>query len=388
MAFAAGHTNLRIGFVPLIDAAPLVVAKELGFFHDEGLSVTLDRQVGWANVRDKLTAGALDASHALLGMPLASQLGRDWFREPLVSVMALSSGGNAITVGRTLAGVGVNSAATLARHLKDKHRDSRQLLVFAHVFGCSMHHYLLREWLSSAGLDPDRDVRLCVIPPAQMPLHLHRQHLDGFCVGEPWNTFAARKGYGQIVLPTTDILPAHPEKVLAVSRPWLERHAAVVTPLVRALIRACDYCAGPANFPKLAELLTDERYVDAPADVVMASLTLDRTVGLGTKGAAARAIRPTDWQMRSFASSGTFPSRMHVVWLLDQMIRWGHADVTTDARAVADACVETRFYRAAASSLGIACPDDDYPPMPMRGGQWYRAKHLLNEIELVDATGV
>ena len=377
--FAHRH-NLRVGFVPLIDAAPLVVARELGYFADEGLNVTLDRQVGWANVRDKLTAGALDASHALLGMPLASQLGRDWFNEPLVGVMTLASGGNAITVGRELAAAGVNSAATLARYVRDPHRDPDRPLVFAHVFGCSMHHYLLREWLSAAGVDPDRDVRLCVIPPAQMPIHLHRHHLDGFCVGEPWNTLAARKGYGQVVLPTADIVPAHPEKVLAVSRPWLERSGHLVVPLVRALLRACDHCARPANFPRLAELLSDERYVAAPVDVVMESLTLDRTLGLTSGGAAARAIRPADWQMRSFDAADTFPSRTHVVWLLDQMIRWGHADPMTDARGVAAACVDTRHYREAAASMHVACPDDDYPPMPLRGGQWYRPGHLLDEL--------
>jgi hypothetical protein len=184
------------------------------------------------------------------------------------------------------------------------------------------------------------------------------------------------------VLPTTDIVPAHPEKVLAVTRPWLDRNADLAVPLIRAVLRACDYCGRAANYPRLAEVLSDERYVAAPADAVTASLTLDRTLGLTSGGGAARAARPADWRMRSFDAAGSFPSRTHVVWLLDQMIRWGHADPLTDARAAAEACVETRYFREAAAALNVPCPDDDYPPMPLRGGHWYRPRHLLDH-ELV-----
>jgi ABC-type nitrate/sulfonate/bicarbonate transport system substrate-binding protein len=198
---------LRLGFVPLIDAAPLIAAAELGFFADEGLSVSLERQIGWANVRDKLAFGHLDASHALLGLPLASVLRSEG--EELISVMALSSGGNAITLSRELTAAGVNSTATLARYVADPHRQRQ--LVFAHVFPSSMHHYLLRDWLDSAGIHPDLDLRLCIIPPRQMTQHMESGHLDGLVVGEPWNTLAERLGCGRIVSPTTDILPAHPD---------------------------------------------------------------------------------------------------------------------------------------------------------------------------------
>src|SRR6185295_16378695 len=237
--------NLRLGFLPLIDAAPIIAAKAQGFFDDEGLKVTLHRQVGWANIRDKLSFGHIDAAHALLGMPLVSHLGRDSFTEPLVSVMGLGCGGNAVTVRKELFDAGVKSAADLGDVMKAFPGLGR--LMVGHVFGSSMHHYLLREWLASGGLDPDRDVKLCVIPPPQMTEHMRGGYLDLFCVGEPWNTAAAQEGVGMTLLATTDILPRHPEKVLAVSKRFADQvggyAGATVTGLVRAVLRGCLWCA-------------------------------------------------------------------------------------------------------------------------------------------------
>ena len=392
---------VRIGFVPLIDAAPLVVAQELGLFDRHGVRVVLERQIGWANVRDKLTYGHLDAGHALLGMPLASALGADWAGEPLVSVMELGRGGNAITLSRALVDRGVRSAATLARWLHDRGQTRDALAkvgradgadggdgkpVFAHVFGCSTHHYLLREWLSAAGIDPDLDVRLCVVPPPQMAGHMHHGHLDGFCVGDPWNTLAERHGYGVVVTPTTDIVPNHPEKVLAVTRRWAADHGPAVVAIVKALLQACGWCDDPANHPRLAEMLSADRYVGLPAADLAASLRVDRTVGTKAGGVNLKQSspeitdwrtadwRPADWRMRSFATAGTYPSATHAAWLAEQMIRWGHAPSDVDVVAAARRCTDGRFYREAAAGIGIACPDDAFPPMPLRHGAAYDAR--------------
>jgi nitrate/nitrite transport system substrate-binding protein len=352
-----------VGFVPLIDAAALIVAHELGYFADEGLAVELERQLGWGNVRDKLTFGVLDASHALVGMPLFSQLGRDWFAEPLVSVMSLGSGGDAITISRRLADAGVTSANTLAQFLQ---RDPRnEALIFAHVFKCSMHHYLLREWLSAAGIDPDSDVRLRIFPPNQMNVHMDNGYLDGFCVGEPWNTLAERTGAGRIVAITTDIMPSHPDKSLVVSRRWSADHAALMPPLIRAVLRACAFCNDERNNPKLIELLARPEYLDASADVIAASLGLEKTYAARQSG---KVMRPREWSMRSFAPHTTFPSATHSLWLLRQMKRWQQLPGEVDEHAVAASCVDSVAYRSAAAALNIGCPDDDFPPLPLRRG--------------------
>jgi ABC-type nitrate/sulfonate/bicarbonate transport system substrate-binding protein len=349
------RSRLRIGFVDLIDAAPLIVASRHGFFADEGLNVELERQLGWGNIRDRLTFGQLDAAHALLGMPLFSQLHRDWLVEPLVAVMNLGAGGDAITISARLASSGVRSATTLGQYIQ---RDPRnEALCFGHVFGCSMHHYLLREWLASGGIHPDVDVRLRVLPPNQMAGQMQRGRLDGFCVGEPWNTVTELNGAGQIITVTTDILPNHPEKVLAVSRRWHGKNRAQLVPLIRALIRACAICDDPRQHDALADLLARPEYLNTPEEILRQSLNSERS-----------GIRTSDWRVRSFSTSTTFPSKTHSAWLASQMIRWGHLPRQTDIMNLADRCVESAAYRTAAESLGIACPANDFPPMPLHHG--------------------
>ena len=368
-------STIRVGFVPLIDAAPLIVAEHLGYFAAEGLHISLERQIGWANVRDKLAYGHLDASHALLGLPLESGLSADSaphvHGEEVVAVMSLSEGGNAITLSRELADAGVNSAATLSKWVHDSHNERTP--VFGHVFASSMHHYLLREWLDSAGVHPDLDTQLRVIPPPQMVQHLADGNLDGFCVGEPWNTLAERDGVGRIVALTSDIVPAHPEKVLATNRRWATNHAAALTSLIRAALRACAWCNDPANVRELAEVLAQPQYIGVDAEPLRRSLCLDRTFGV-CNARAPLSHRPPDWKMRSFATADTFPSRTHMAWLLEQMIRWGHAPSDTDVPATADRSTDSSAYRAAAGSLGIACPGDEYPAMALRGGRFFEVQ--------------
>lgn len=349
---------LRIGFIDLIDAAPLIVALELGLFAEEGLNVLLERQLGWGNIRDKLTFGQLDAAHALLGMPLFSQLHRDWFIEPLVAVMNLGSAGNAITLSNRLTSAGVRSAATLCEYIRNDPRG--EVLSFGHVFSCSMHHYLLRDWLASGGIDPDHDVRLRVFPPNQMTGLIARGQLDGFCVGEPWNTLAARSGGGKIVAFTSDIIPNHPEKVLAVSRRWMQANFALLEPMIRAILRACEFCDDPQNAPALIALLAQPQYLSTSEEIVRESLTMDSSMSVR----GGRDGKP----IRGFAA--TFPSKTHPAWMAQQMRRWHHLPDSADIALLSSLCADAAAYRIAAGSMGIDCPRTDYPPMPMRAGDY------------------
>ena len=308
-------------------------------------------------------------------MPLASHLGDDRFADPLVSVMSLGSGGNGITLSRRLVESGVNSASALAQRIKMgiklgsklgmKSSSANRKLVLGHVFNCSMHHYLLREWLAGAGIDPDRDVQLQVVPPPLMADHLRHGHLDGFCAGEPWNTMAVAGGYGEIVATTTDVMPSHPEKVLALSLRWAHEHPDAVAGLVRAALRGCIYCNDPGNLKSLLPMLTNPGYLQVPVDVMKASLAGDRNFGLGVRSVHQR---PKDWQLRSFAPDKMFPSRTHAAWLGSQMVRWKHASADTDWSAISRQCTDGSWFRTAAASLSIECPASDSPPMQLRNG--------------------
>ena len=358
--------RVRIGFVPLTDAAPLVVAAERGFFAEEGLRVELHRQIGWGNVRDKLTFGQLDAAHALVGMPLWSVLRRDRFAEPLVAVMNLGVGADAITFGRRLSDAGVATAAGLAEWVGGGARSGgADVPVLAHVFDSSAHHYLLRAWLAAGGVDPDRDVRLCVMPPAQVARQLEKGYLDGFCCGEPYNTLSDAGRFGRLVAVTADVVPGHPDKVLAVTRRWAESHAGLLPRLCRAVLRGLRFCDDDRNLGAVAEVLARPEYLALPAEAIHRSLTLLRTfVGPGS----GRATVPVESRGRPFDPAVAFPSVTHHAWYAGQMARWGHLEAGADVPALAAACVSADAYRRAADDLGVACPAGDAPPMRLRTG--------------------
>jgi ABC-type nitrate/sulfonate/bicarbonate transport system substrate-binding protein len=376
-----GH-RVRLGYVALIDAAPIILAFELGYFADEGLDVVLCREIGWANVRDKLAFNHLDASHALIGHVIRSALVHGCAGVPIRAVMSLGTGGDAITLSQRVAYAGVNSAALLKQYILQS-RDAAKL-VFAHVSEASVHQYLLREWLWQGEVDPDKDVQLCVLPPSQMAEHMADRQIDGFCAGEPWNSLAQAQGSGQVVALTSDIVPGHPDKVLAVNQIWAAQKLEVVEALIRAIIRGAQFCADAGNWPVVAEMLSDSRYLGIGRETILASLLMDRTFAGGKSIDRAR-----DWQMRSFDS--TFPSRTHAAWMLMQMIRWDHAMASMDVWEAAKTCMETAMYRAAAEKLGVACPETDAPPMRLHNGEIFaldgQRRERLNHHELEPLAG-
>ncbi|MDB5451811.1 MAG: thiamine biosynthesis protein, partial [Caulobacteraceae bacterium] len=208
--------DLRLGFIPLNDAAPLIVAKERGFFEGEGLRVDLSREASWANIRDKVAAGILDGGHMLAPMTLAASMGVGGERTPMTVPLSLNLNGSAVTVSTALAaamraidpqGMAAHprTAAPLARLIAARHAFGERPLIFAVVFPYSMHAYELRYWLAAAGIDPDRDLRLVVAPPQRMAERLAAGEIDGFCVTAPWNALSVSQGVGEIVVYASDI---------------------------------------------------------------------------------------------------------------------------------------------------------------------------------------
>jgi ABC-type nitrate/sulfonate/bicarbonate transport system substrate-binding protein len=299
---------LRLGFVPLIDAAPLIAASALGFFSDESLAVSLEKQIGWGNVRDRLTYGELDASHGPIGMAPASLVPLESYDHPLGIMMGLSAGGNAITVAKHLAELGTSENAPAIW----RQRLGRPLRM-AYVASVGTHHFALLDLLKTAGLTLGHDAELFIMPPAQMPSLLERGVIDGFCAGEPWNTLAHVNRSGSIYRSTTQWAPNHPEKVLLVSRRWHGKTAGAAVSLVRAVLRGCDFCEDETNHARLAELLARPEYLDLDESVIALSLAIQRWLEPGSR-------RPP---FRSFARPITVPRAEHVEWIVSQMTRWG-----------------------------------------------------------------
>ena len=254
---------LRLGFVPLTDCAPLVMAKELGLFKKYGLDVVLSRELGWATIRDKVIHRELDAAHAIAAMPVAATLGLNSIPCDCVTALILNVNGNAITLSDELWEHGVRDGATLRQEVV--RRRGEKMFTFGVVYPFSSHNFLLRSWLQSAGLHPDHDVRIAVVPPPQMVANLKAGHLDGFCVGEPWNSVAVQARVGWCVAASAELDPGHPEKVLMVRREFAETRAAEHVALVAALLEACEFCDAPQNCNEVAATLARPEYVNVPA---------------------------------------------------------------------------------------------------------------------------
>ncbi|MCB1959779.1 MAG: ABC transporter substrate-binding protein [Rhodocyclaceae bacterium] len=358
--------HLTLGFLPLIDCAPLAVALEEGFFKGAGLNVTLSRESSWNNVQDKVSLGLLDGAQMLAATPLVTAL--DTSLTPLVTAMSLGRNGNAITVSHEVHArlnlspeqpVDPRTAVLALRAEVDRRRRERlRHLIFAIVAPHSSHNYLLRYWLACGGIDPDRDIKLVVVPPPQMVNYLGVGMIDGFCVGEPWNTVARDDGFGVPLLASWQIWNNHPEKVLGVTRAWADAHPNTHRTLVKALLDACWWLDKPDNRSRASEILSHGRYVNIAPDVIERSLA-SSDAGNGTLA------------MHQCFHSGAanFPWHSHAAWLLAQMVRWGQARLPNNVPRLCAATYRTDIYRSAVG-FGDACPGEDWKAEGAHADAW------------------
>lgn len=353
-----------VGFMPLLDCAALVAAAEAGFAAAEGLDLRLVRETSWANIRDRLIVGQIDAAHMLGPMVLASSLGIGHLRVPLLAPVALGQGGNAITVSGALAEAMRDSGApagfdpqaqgaALARMVRTRAACGAPPLVFAMVYPFSCHNYQLRYWLAASGIDPDVDVRLVVIPPPLLVDAIHEGQIDGFCVGEPWSSVAVAAGVGEIVTTGAAIWPRSPEKVLAMRRDWASQDEQRVAALVRAVVRASLWCDEPGNRGELARLLSGPRYVGVPAELLESALH-----GRLPQRRGAPPLPLPDF-IGFAAHHGNFPYASHAEWYYRQMLRWGQTGADDGADTLWRNCFAPAVYRAAVAGLRVPLPDSD-----------------------------
>lgn len=352
--------EVRIGFIPLSDVAPLAVAAALGFAEQEGLKLSLLRETSWATLRDRMAVGVIDAAHMLAPMPIAANLGLGPLPMSLIVPMALGFGGNTVTVSNAvwddLVRLGApadldagGTAAAMSRLVAERRASGATRPVLGIVHHYSAHHYELAYWLASAGVVPGRDVELVVVPPSLMAAALEAGQLDGFCAGEPWGSVAVAQGVGQIVTTKAHIWRSSPEKVLAVRKDWAEQDEERLARLLRAVFNAAVWCDDPANRDQLVELLAGDDLLGQPAAVVRPGIARELDLGQGRKASVAGFL--------TFAErAATFPWLSHALWLYTQMVRWRQVGYSETAAAIAGATYRPDLYRAALAPLGVAVP--------------------------------
>ena len=358
-------TDLKLGFIPLTDCCVLAVASEMGLFKKYGLKVELSREASWANIRDKVCVGALDGAHMLAGIPIATTLGLGFTKKPMLTAFSMDLNGNAVTVSNDLyerllaidhkiASDPKRSAKALKQVLDEDKSSGKPPLTFAMVYPFSNHNYEIRYWMASAGIDPDHDVRLMVIPPQYMVDNLKAGHIDGFCVGEPWNSCAVKESVGKILITGYEIWNNSPEKVFGVTHEWADKYPGTHLALLMALLESAAWIDKPENRNAVADILADEKYIGISQDVINMSMAGNFQY---TANGAPVSVPDFNVFHRYLAN---FPWCSHASWIIAQMYRWGQLEEYIDIRKTVEAVYRPDIYRQAADQLGLKHPSSNY----------------------------
>lgn len=360
----ADSRRVRIAFLPLTDAAPLIVGLEKGFFRDSGLEASLHRVASWTAARDALVSGEVQASHLLFGMPIANAVGRLGNHSlPMVMPWILSRNGQAITLHKRYEGRVEDDARPLVPDIVER-RDRGRPWTFAMTLNCGTHALWLRYWLGAAGVHPDRDVALFTVPPPQMVGNLRGGNLDGFCVGEPWNARALAEGLGFTAVTSQQIWPDHPEKVCAFTEEYAEKRPETVRAVLRALYLASDWLAHPGHLEEAADILAAPAYLDCPVDLILPRL-------LGTYDCGNGRRVENDAHAVSFGPrrDANLVQPKHVLWWLAQLRRWNMTPGKPEYAGVTHRVLRHDLYDATLRDLGVSPGVADLEPMPLFDGK-------------------
>lgn len=370
-------TALKLGFVPLTDCCVLAIAKEKGFFVEQGLNnVELSKEASWANIRDKVSVGALDGAQMLSGMPIATTLGLGFTQKDMVTAFGMDLNGNAITVSNKLyeqlieidpsiTSKAAHTALALKKLIERNKSELKPKLTFAMVYPYSNHNYELRYWMASAGINPEHDVVIRAIPPQYMVNNLEEQQIDAFCVGEPWNSRAVGKGVGKIIISGYEIWNNSPEKVFAVTREWAEKNPNTHVAVIKALLQAAMWADKVENREEVANILANENYIGISADIIKCSL-----IGLFPEQYAENGIKSIPDFNVFYRYLANYPWCSDAAWVISQMYRWGQLNKPLNIKQLAETVYRPDIFREAANQLGITCPTINYKSEGEHADAW------------------
>ena len=352
---------IKLGFIPLTDCSPIVMAKELGLFKKYGVEVIVTKESSWANVRDKILTGELDGAHCLYSMPFSvyTGVGGKAGSEMKIAMM-LNNNGQAITLSNDFCGkVGFKDMAKAGPVVAAKLKAEKEV-TFAMTFPGGTHDLWLRNWLALANIN-QKTSKIITIPPPQMVANMKVGNMDGFCVGEPWGGVAAMQKIGFTQIATQDIWKDHPEKALVVNKDFSAKRKADLVKVMKAIMEACIWLDVPANRKKTADIIGKAPYVNANNDVIEDRLNGEYNLGcnLGKK------IYKGDQMAFHKGGAVNFPRKSHAIWAMAQFVRFGYLKEAPDYKAIADKLILTDLYKQVAASMKIKVPADDMKPFSL-----------------------
>jgi nitrate/nitrite transport system substrate-binding protein len=397
--------NITVGYVPVNDCAPFAIAYQKGFFHKYGLNVNLSREASWANSRDGIIFGRLDASPVVSGAVTNARIGAEGARKaPLCAAMTIHRHGNAMTMNKAMWDYGLRPWHEYGGNLDEFGRDFRgyfdalppEQRIWAVVLSSAIYEYFARYLSAAAGVDPIQEFRIIIIPPPQMVNNIRIGAMQAYMVAEPWNTRAitGNEGVGFTFAQGHEIWHGHPDRLLGVMESFINENPKTYRSLVKAMIEACQYCSDPANRAEVAQLITDPSYTGAkPKKGAIDKFTRPGLVGDYNYGGFDNQERiisnpyttvfydlPPDLSQIS-GNHSTFLWQSQSLWLMTQAARWGQIkEIPKDAEEKAHKAWRTDLYREIANEMGIECPKEDYKVEP---AEFFIDKKAFNPSDLV-----
>lgn len=374
-AFAASTgpevTGIKLGFIALTDAAPLIIAKEKGFFKKHGMAdVEVLKQASWGATRDNLVLGGeangIDGAHILTPMPYLMETGKVTQNNvpvPMSIVARLNLDSQGISVGKEYAETGVQLDASRLKDAFATKKAAGNEIKVAMTFPGGTHDLWIRYWLAAGGIDPDKDVSTIVVPPPQMVANMKVGNMDAFCVGEPWNEQLVNQGIGFTACTTGELWKGHPEKALALRSAWIEENPTATKALMMAIMEAQIWADNMDNKEEMSAILGKRQWFNVPPKDVAGRLKGTINYGNG------RLVENTGLEMKFWKDHASYPFKSHDAWFLTENIRWGKFAPDTDIKTLVDKVNREDIWRAAAADLGIAAAD--IPASSSRGPETF-----------------
>jgi nitrate/nitrite transport system substrate-binding protein len=353
--------NMKFGMIALTDCSPIVIAHEKGMFKKYGINSVVAKGANWAAIRDSLSSGDIQATHMLVGMPIASTMGLLGSpKKPMIIPWLLNRNGQSITLKSELKGK-VKDDPKALKPFVDAAKAKNSPMTFAMTFPPGTHAMWMRYYLGAGGINPDKDVALITIPPAQMVANMKIDKMDGYCVGEPWNARAAQEGIGFTSLNTQDIWKDHPEKVCAFLGEFADKNPKTVKAVLKALQEASVWLDKLDNRTEQAQIVSKATYINCPPEQILGRLKGEYDFGDGRKKKDPNYMIFSD-------RNCNYPQLKYATWFLTQYRRWGMVDGSVDYAGISKQVMRPDIYEEAMKEMGVKHAGADNNPETLFDG--------------------